>query len=86
MASGPEHYREAESLLAEAKASIDHAGPGRYSASWIAMAAVHARLAQAADAGLVGDMDDPDFEDQVIAWREVTAPTQTEPTQTASKP
>lgn len=71
MASGPEHYTEAERLLASAK----EADAGSESEDYcLRAAAVHARLAEAANAALIGDMDDPEFLDQLRAWRQATQP------------
>lgn len=72
--TGPEHYQEAERLLAQAHIpSRDRAQPGWLTADeLVAEAAVHATLAQAAAFALAGNQfmaNTYDFE----AWREAAS-------------
>lgn len=77
MASGPEHYAQAEVLLARADQELKNQGVNDYTRIVTAMAQVHAQLAEAANSALIGDMDDPEFLDQLRAWRLATVPTET---------
>lgn len=70
--NGPEHYREAERLIAQANKIQHDQGPGCGSDEVLAEAQVHATLALAAATALTpfANVDNGNPDSDVCAWRE----------------
>jgi hypothetical protein len=66
--TGPEHYREAERLIANA-AALGYGDGDRDTSGIVAVAQVHATLALAAATALLSDLSTYDDEPEQKAWR-----------------
>jgi hypothetical protein len=74
--TGPEHYREAERLLAESRTELRPNDEGHCEADrTIAEAQVHATLALAAATALIDETSRSDCFDNYRAWQQVTGDT-----------
>jgi hypothetical protein len=71
MATGPEHYKEAEAIMLAVVGEVIPAPQMMY---LVATAQVHATLALAAAAGIAGQADGPHYKDSE-AWETVASVT-----------